>query len=450
MRTRRWASIGFLLGLLGLGARVFAQVPPAPLPPLAPPSEPEPEGEPVNDSDGYTPPVDGQGAALPFSINGYIDVGFAKAQGNGTSFAPGDQSVPADYGVDTFAPAVNSRGDVASTDSGGRFVNGFLPRQVGIGGRPSFLLNTLDVDLKYAPSSAPLMVFSRVQFLPRFTGSGDETRVYVEQAFGRLVPFDSQELALSAGKFDSVFGIEYLDNEANIRTGVTPSLVARYTTGQSVGAKLFYRIQIAPLWSAVSLNIAGTNSGNFVEALQPPDASLSGEPVGSGRLGYELNAPVVQAKLGASGMTGPRNDQGDQSARQKAFGLDARVSAFGVYLNAEYVHVNEGQGGPKTTSIGNFPLSSAFSVRGGYVQLAYALPFAAGPLHKVTVYARYDRRHAWFDGFTPITVDRLTGGLRVDLWDLVILKAEYLDNRELSGAPTVANNVFTSSLVYSW
>ena len=441
---RRSVAVGLALGLLVWSARGLAQVPSVPAP------EPDAEGEPVNDSDGYTPPADGQGAPPPFSINGYIDVGFAKAQGNGTSFAPGDQSVPADYGVDTFAPAVNARGDVASTDSGGRFVNGFLPRQVGIGGRPSFLLNTLDVDLKYAPSSAPLMVFSRVQFLPRFTGSGDDTRVYVEQAFGRLVPFDSQELALSAGKFDSVFGIEYLDNQANIRTGVTPSLVARYTTGQSVGAKLFYRIQIAPLWSAVSLNVAGTNSGNFVEALQPPDASLSGEPVGSGRLGYELNAPVVQVKLGASGMTGPRNDQGDQSARQKAFGLDARVAAFGVYLNAEYVHVNEGQGGPKTTSIGNFPFSSAFSVRGGYVQLAYALPVAVGPLHKVTVYGRYDRRHAWFDGFTPITVDRMTAGLRVDLWELLILKAEYLDNRELSGAPTVANNVFTSSLVYSW
>jgi hypothetical protein len=443
----RWLS---LAGALVLGGRAFAQLPPAPMPVSAPAPEPATEPEPVNDSDGYTPPADGQGAPPPLSIDGYIDVGFAKAQGDGTSFAPGDQSVPADYGVDTFAPAVNSRGDVASTDSGGRFVNGFLPRSVGIGGRPSFLLNTLDVDLKYTPPSVPLMVFSRVQFLPRFTGSGDDTRVYVEQAFGRLVPFDSQELALSAGKFDSVFGIEYLDNEANIRTGVTPSLVARYTTGQSVGAKLFYRIQIAPWWSAVSLNVAGTNSGNFVEALQPPDASLSGEPVGSGRLGYELNLPVVQAKLGASGMTGPRNDQGDQSARQRAFGFDARVAAFGVYLNAEYVHVDEGQGGPKTTSLGTFPLSSAFSVRGGYLQLAYALPLSVGPLHKVTVYARYDRRHAWFDGFTPITVDRLTGGLRVELWDVMILKAEYLDNRELAGAPTVANNVFTSSLVYSW
>jgi hypothetical protein len=441
-------KVAVTVAVLFCGARAFAQpVPPATVPP------PEPEPEPINDSDGYTPAVEGAGAPSPLSIDGYIDVGFAKAQGDGTSFAPsepGDQSVPADYGVDTFAPAVNSRGDVASTNSNGRFVNGFLPRSVGIGGNASFLLNTLDVDLKYAPASAPLMVFSRLQFLPRFTGSGDETRVYVEQAFGRLVPFDSQELALAAGKFDSVFGIEYLDNQANIRTGVTPSLVARYTTGQSIGAKLFYRIQIQPLQSAVSLNVSATNSGNFVESLQPPDASLTGEPVGAGRLGYELNTPTIQVKLGTSGLIGPRNDQAYQAAHQKAYGFDARVAVAGVYLNAEYVHVDEGEGGPKTTSLGNFPISSTFNARGGYVQLAYALPFAVGALHKLTVYGRYDRRHAWFEGFAPITVDRFTGGVRLDLWEAIILKAEYLDNRELAGAPTVANNVFTSSLVYSW
>jgi hypothetical protein len=435
LRARATIAVAIALS----SARAFAQ---SPLP------APAPEPEPINDSDGYTPPEAAE--ASPLSIDGYVDVGFAKAQGDGTSFAPNDQSIPADYGVDTFAPAVNSRGDVASTNSNGRFVNGFLPRSVGIGGNPSFLLNTLDVDLKYTPAAAPLMVFSRVQFLPRFTGSGDGTRVYVEQAFGRLVPFESQELAISAGKFDSVFGIEYLDNQANIRTGVTPSLVARYTTGQSIGAKLFYRIQIEPLQSAVSLNVAATNSGNFVESLQPPDASLSGEPVGSGRLGYELNTRGIQAKLGASGMVGPRNDQADQAAHQRAYGFDARVAVAGVYLNAEYVHVDEDGGGPKTTSLGNFPISSAFSARGGYVQLAYALPFSVGALHKLTVYGRYDRRHAWFEGFTPITVDRFTGGLRVDLWEAILLKAEYLDNRELAGAPTVANNVFTSSLVYSW
>jgi hypothetical protein len=307
------------------------------------------------------------------------------------------------------------------------------------------------MDLKYTAPGAPLMIFSRVQFLPRFFGDGtDGTRVVVEQAFGRLVPFDSQELALGVGKFDSVFGIEYLENQANIRTGITPSLVARYTTGQSIGAKLFYRVQIAPLWSALSLNVAVTNSGTFVEALQPPDASLTGAPVGSGRLGYELNAPVLQVKLGVSAMYGPRNDQMDRDARQKAYGADARIAVAGLYVNAEYVHVDEGQGGPKTTSIGAYPFSSAFAARGGYVQLAYALALDAGPLRKLTLYARYDRRHAWFDGYTPITVDRITGGLRLDLWDAVILKGEYLDNRELAGAPTVANNVITTSLVYSW
>ena len=306
--------------------------------------EPEPaaEPEPLNDSEGYTPPPE---SATSLSINGYVDVGFAKAQGDGTSFAPNDTRVPLDYGVDGFAPAVNARGDAASIDPGpGRTVNGFLPRTAGIGGRPSFLLNTLDVDIKYAVPGAPVMFFSRVQFVPRFFGlgdGGDGTRVVVEQAFGRLVPFDSQELALSVGKVDSVFGIEYLENQANIRTGVTPSLIARYTTGQSVGAKLFYRLQIAPIASALSLNVAITNSGNFIDVLQPPDANLTGAPVASGRLGYELNAAVVQAKLGVSVMAGPRNDQPERTADQRAYGADLRVAvASSLYVNAEYVHVN--------------------------------------------------------------------------------------------------------------
>ena len=443
----RGRAITFLAAVLA-ASRASAQVPAAA--DAQPSAGQSTDDETLNDSDGYTPAPEGGAAPSPLTVNGYIDVGFAKAQGNGTSFAPGDQRIPADYGVDPFAPAVNTRGDVASTDAGGRFVNGFLPRSAGIGGNASFLLNTLDVDLKYAPAATPLLVFSRVQLLPRFTGDGDDTRVYVEQAFGRYTPFDSQELALSVGKFDSVFGIEYLDNQSNIRTGVTPSLIARYTTGQSIGAKLFYRIQIPPFWSALSLNVAATNSGNFVEALQPPDASLTGAPVGSGRLGYELNAPAVQAKLGVSAMYGPRNDQPQQSVHQKAFGADARVAFRGIYASAEYVRVDEGEGGPKTTSLGSFPLASAFSVRGGYAQLAYGLPWSVGFLHKVTVYARYDRRHAWFQGFTPITVDRLTGGVRFDLWDSLLLKAEYLDNRELAGAPTVANNVFTTSVVYSF
>jgi hypothetical protein len=438
-----------LVAAAGSGAR--AATPTVDSQPLAPPPAAPTAADVTseNDSDGYTPPA-GAGAAPSVVLGGFVDVGFARAQGDGTSYPPGDTRLPADYGVDTFATAVNSRGDVASTDSGGRFTNGFLPHSVGIGGRPSFLVNTLAADLKYTAPSAPLTVFTRVLALPRFSSTGDATHVVVEQAFGRVVPFDSLELALAVGKFDSVFGIEYLDNEANIRTGVTPSLIARYTTGQSVGAKLFYRQQLAPLWSALSLNLAATNSGTFVDALQTPDVSLTGVPVGSVRLGYELNLPTVQVKLGASGMYGVRNDQSDRSARQRAVGADLRVAVAGVYLNVEAVKVDEDAGGPKTNDSGTFMLASEFHGRGFYGQLAWALALDAGPLHKIAPYARYEQRHAWFEGFTPITVERITGGLRFDLWESLIVKAELLVNRELAGAPQVANNVETTSVVYSW
>lgn len=403
-----------------------------------------------NDSEGYTPPAQGPGSPAPLQLSGYVDVGFARAQGDGTSFAPGDTRLPVDYGADTFAPAVNSRGDVASTDTGGRFVNGFLPRSVNIGGRPSFLLNTVNFDFKYTAGGAPVMVFTRVQLLPRFTGTGDETRPLLEQAFGRIIPFDSQELALSIGKFDSVFGIEYLDNQANIRTGVTPSLMARYTTGQSIGAKIFYRVQLAPLWSALSLNVAATNHGNFVESAQPPDASLTGVPVLSARLGYELNLAAVQIKLGGSLLTGARNDQNRDDADQRVLGLDLRVALYGFFLNGEYVRVDEEAGGPKTTGIGAFPLTSSFHARGFYGQLAYALALDLGPLRRVTLYGRYEQRNAEFPGFTPIKVDRLTAGVRLDLWDLLIVKGELLRNGERAGAPKVDNDVLTTSLVYTW
>jgi len=64
--------------------------------------------------DGYTP-ADAAAIEPALRIMGYVDFGWAKAGGDGTSFAPNDERLPADYGVDTFAPAVNSRGDVAST-----------------------------------------------------------------------------------------------------------------------------------------------------------------------------------------------------------------------------------------------------------------------------------------------------------------------------------------------
>ncbi len=403
-----------------------------------------------NGGEGYTAPKEVEHQTLRFT--GYLDVGFAAARGNGSSFAPGDYSLPADYGVDPFAPAVNSRGEVAGLDSGGRFTNGFLPRTVGIGNRPSFLINTLSADLRYTPVEAPLFVFARVQLLPRFVGGGDATRVLLQQAFGRFSPFSTEEFAVFLGKFDSVFGIEYLDNEANLRTGITPSLVARYTTGQSVGLKAFYRVQIAPLWSALSLNVAATNSGSRVEELVGPDKSLVGVPVGTARLGYELNLPWVQAKAGLSGLYGPRNDQTSLNVRQMGLGVDFRIQAYGFTLSAELLRIIEEAGvtGGKVTGQGLGELASAFYVTGGYVQGAYRFPFEGEVISHFTLYARYDRRHATFQGFTPVDVDRFTVGGRLDLFDRLALKAEMLFNRELGLTPASDNDVFTTSAVFTF
>lgn len=401
--------------------------------------------------DGYTPEETPLEDVLRFT--GYLDVGFVKPFGNGSSFLASDTRAPLDYGNDAFAPAVNSRGDVASTDTQGRFTNGFLPRSVGIGGNPSFLLNTFSADVRFSPRDFPVYLFARLQLMPRFSPTGDATRVDLQQAFGRFSPFKTQEFAVFIGRFDSVFGIEYLENEANLRVNITPSLIARYTTGHGLGAKAFYRVQLPGIWSALSLNIAGTTNGTRVEALVPIDASLTGSIVGSARLGYELNLQHLQLKAGVSGLYGGRNDQTSPGTLQRAVAGDLRITAYGVSLAGEFLFLRDDEGEGPRKYVGQSAsreLVTGFQVLGGWVRLAYTLPWKNDVITGVTLYGRYDRRHGRFDGFPELRTDRVTGGLRIDLFDMVAVKAEYLFNREISGAPDVANDVFTSSAVLTW
>ena len=415
--------------------------------PEAVPAVEDPDASSSSAPSGYTPE---EASASPFRVSGYVDVGFAKAQGRGSSFHPDDTRVPADYGVDSFAPAVNSRGEVASLNASGRFVNGFLPRTVDIGGNASFLLNTASLDLFYEPASAPVLVFARTQFLPRFEKDSGGTRLMLQQAFGRVTPFSGHELTLTVGRFDSVFGIEYLENESPIRTGITPSLMARYTTGHQLGVKSFYRRQLPALSSAVSLNVAVTNGSSRVESLQTADLSLTGMPFVSARLGYELQLLGLQVKLGASGQTGARNDQNDAHVRQTQLGADARLTAGWLSLAAEYVRARDAAGTApgKHTGVGDFFYASSFSMDGLYGTLALAVPVEAEALRTATVYGRYDRRAAEFHGFGAILTSRYTVGARLDFWSVLSLKAEYLFNRENAGAPRVDNDVFTAAAVY--
>ena len=485
----RWLSTLTLLIVSVLPASAHAApaggapgTPPAPPLNLAappPPNEPPPPAE-TEPAEEVTPPPPSN--TSPLVITGYVDVGFAKAQGDGTSFpssfGPGVPAGPADYYVDTFAPAVNSRGEAASIAAPpGTSIAGFLPRSAGIGGKPSFLINTADVDLRYTAPELPIMIFTRLQVLPRLYNSipmttpptpdtsegmpaGEYTRLYLEQAFGRITPLKSAELAISLGKFDSVFGIEYLDNQANFRVGVTPSLLARYTTGPSTGLKVFYRYQIIPASSAISVNVAATNSGTFVEALQGPSRSLTGVPIVAGRLGYELNLPRMSIKVGGSAEYGARNDQYvTTQAPETLLGVDVRVILPTLVLSGEYLHVTEEDAGealpgvtvPKLAGTGAYPSITEFYAHGFWIQAAEELPLSLDPF-RLTLYARYEQRHAQFPDApgSTLTVARITGGVNVGLGENLQLKAEYLVNQELEGAPEVANNVFTSSAVWTW
>src|SRR6185437_13283030 len=94
----------------GKAAPAAAPTPP-PLNLTAPPPPDEPPPPLPEPAEEVTPPPPSN--LPPLVITGYVDVGFAKAQGNGTSF-PASWYVnnpylggPADYYVDTFAPAVN-------------------------------------------------------------------------------------------------------------------------------------------------------------------------------------------------------------------------------------------------------------------------------------------------------------------------------------------------------
>ena len=184
-------------------------------------------------------------AASGLQINGYADVGFAVAEGDGTSFAPGDTRIPADYGTDTFATAVNTRGDVASTDARGRFVNGFLPRSMNMGGQPSVLLNTFDLDLKYAAATAPILLFSRIQLLPRYGANGNETRVLVlttfeldEYVFGALRAGASGFLLKGGEPADLLLAVRVVASGESL---LAPSVACKPSTPRSHDSRKPFR-----------------------------------------------------------------------------------------------------------------------------------------------------------------------------------------------------------------
>jgi hypothetical protein len=372
-------------------------------------------------------------------LGGYVDFGFFVPQGNGAGYIEdfGHAYFPqyaGQYGWvflgDILAPAVNSRGEVADlgTAPGVTRYDSINSR-----GAPGFVVNEVNLALRSALTPTAL-VSASINFTPR-TGSdfalGDAFDVDIAQV--EWLPTDSQRTSIFVGKMDSVFGIEYRDRKSDKRFGVTPSLISRYTTGTALGLKIRTKFGTND-W--LVLAAALTNGSNTTEQFHFYDEidSNVGKTM-SGRLAIRLPLSI---EIGASGSAGPQDRATDTHDWMWFYGFDLMAHWGHVELKGQWMKGHSA--GEAAENVYGLDLH-----QGGYLEMDAMLSSTFGLL------GRGEFRDAFVflsDQRAYLTKSwRATVGLRYVLTTRAVLKAEYLKNGEYGGIPTIANDVFTSSLV---
>ena len=400
------------------------------------------------------------GSTPSVTVSGYGDVGFFVPAGDGVGYVQdvgpmATRVFPQYFSLydwvflgDILAPAINSRGEPADLGNPPGVNRQDL---IDSNGAPSFIANELNLTLNSTLAENVVGVGS-VNFLPRtgtdfrFGDAFDVDLLSLEWKVGLL-----RKTSIYVGKFESVIGIEYPERKANRRFGITPSLIARYTTGTPVGLKFRSRFGDSD-W----LIIAGalTNGSSVIEPFHFHDETDSNAgKTASGRVAIALPLPV-RIELGASGMYGAQDRALDSAHPIWFAGADLQVTWRWWRLAAEYLRgSSDGEVGP--------PVDLARRVyglrlhHGGYVTLTGLVSRFLGVL------VRAEMRDAFVFLGDPTLAEgaerlyvtkswRLTAGLRVPINQNIVAKAEYLHNGEYGGVPTIANDVFTTSLVMSW
>lgn len=387
----------------------------------------------------------------PFSIHGYADLGFFVPNGNagagwvrdsGHVMMPQYQQYAWTFVGDILGTTINSRGEVADLgDSPGtqRFDS------VDSNGAPGFLVNEVNVRLGYALTDSAI-VRTSANFMPR-TGK--------EFSLGDFMEIDVAELeyvltrdgntSVFVGKSLPTFGIEYKDRKSDQRFGVTPSLLHRYTAGTQLGLK--FRSKLFNEW----LVLAGsaTNGSSVTEQFHfSREIDSNAGKTLTGRVA--LSAPVGnlfsfiagdRLEVGFSTEWGPQDFAIDSKGDMRFFGVDLQYLGTGFNLKAQAM-----QGDAPGRDV-----DRAFGLKlnkSGYLELNWLV------LARVGLMARAEAR----DAIVTLGLERayitksarLTGGLRLVLSSNIVLKAEYLNNREYGGIRSFKNDVFTSSLVLAY
>ncbi|MEZ4318320.1 MAG: hypothetical protein R3F61_12490 [Myxococcota bacterium] len=379
---------------------------------------------------------------------GYVDIGYFVPFGDGVAYdhdrmndvlGPGpDQAylkVPWVFYGDPWANTINSQGD--SADLGGDRSN--IPRYdpIDSNGRPGFLVNRFSHGLAVDRGDR-LGLRARLNFEPRsglLGHAGD--LIEVDTVYVVWRPLQNADLKLYAGRLESGFGREYRYRHASARVGITPSIVSRYLVGLQTGVRArgtFRR------WLGYSAAI--TNGGSTTEKFGhlSNDLDDNGVPTGTVRVGVLTRRPV-RLELGVSGQLGPQDAQPHPGILAWQVGVDGRLDAGPLVVQVEGV-ISHQPGDP------DLPRSiERLDARGGYVDTQlWVRP-------ELALIGRVDWRDADLLAWPNLYISnvlRVTGGASVHLNQDVAIKAEYLHLAELMQGTSIVDDVFTTSLVFSY
>jgi hypothetical protein len=393
-------------------------------------------------------------------FGGYVDFGFFVPSGNGAGWIQDtgplrvfpDEANRFNWVLlgDIMAPAINTRGEPAdlgdapgvirtdNVDSNGAF--GFIANEVNLNASSAVLSNVLAT--------------TSVNFTPR-TGSnfswGDSFDVDIAQ-FEWLVG-SSQRTSIFVGKSDSAIGIEYRERKASQRFGITPSLLARYTTGTPLGIKIRTK-----LGSDERLVLTGavTNGSTVIEPFHFYDEVDSNNgKTASGRVSFRLPLLPFDLEIGVSGLYGSQDRALDSRGRIWFAGVDLLGQIGPLALKGQYLQGAADGETDRRYADKNRPYG--LDLQGGaYLEANLML----GPVLGLLARGEYRDARVWIGNPAPDNPDgiaerlyitkswRATFGFRVVFSDRLVAKAEYLHNGEYGGIPNIQNDVFTTSCVW--
>jgi hypothetical protein len=341
---------------------------------------------------------------------------------------------------DPLSTAINSLGEPADTASSREDSDDSINSH----GNPSVIVNAVGLAINKAVTGR-VAIAALAELLPR---PGPD-RIEVPFAHIDYRPSEGIDLVISAGKIDSVLGVEYRTQDAPRRLGVTPSLICRYTCGRTFGAEA--RLAHGP----ATLGLALTNGDSFDERFSPDD-QLKASKLPSVSAHVQWKLPIGRGlEVGVSAMIGPQDGQPSLSVHQWHYGFDAALRDLDRWdVTAEVVQGRlQGRTSPELVEdpmagLERAPcdLARCLSYKGAYLLVD------RHATSRLTPYARIDWRDAVLENGVDFVYEshtlRATIGLHMEMTSRVLGKIEYTWNRELD-APPFPHDVITSSIVVS-